>query len=189
MMIPKEQIHTQRLMVRSFSKEDALDLYEYLSDPQIYRYEPGEPINLEQAEIYAVEMANSDHFWAVVLKNEKKVIGQLYFCQQEPEHLMTWEFGYRMSPKYQKKGYGSEAAHALVDYGFRELHVHRVVAYCHPDNIASWKLLEKIGFRREGLLRKNIYFRKDEAGNPLWWDSYAYARLEEKFEMNIGDLK
>lgn len=188
-MPAREQIATERITIRAFVESDAQDLYEYLSDPQIYRYEPGEPIHLEQAQIYAVEMANNDHFWAVELKSEKKVIGQLYFSQQEPEYLMTWELGYRMSPKYQHQGFGSEAAQALIDYGFRELHVHRVVAYCHPDNVASWKLLEKIGFRWEGLLRKNIYFRKDEDGNPLWRDSYAYARLEEKFEANIGKEK
>lgn len=188
-MISKEPIITKRLLIRAFSSEDAQDLYEYLSDPQIYRYEPGEPIDLEQAQNYLTDMANNPNIYAVELKSEHKVIGQLYFCQQEPEHLMTWELGYRMSSKYQKQGYGSEAAQALVDYGFRKLDVHRVVAYCHPDNIASWKLLEKIGFRREGLLRKNVYFRKDEAGNPLWWDSYAYARLEEKYEINKGDLK
>ena len=188
-MTARGHIHTERLTIRAFSKTDAQDLYEYLSDPLIYRYEPGEPIHQEQAQNYARDMANKDHFWAVELKSEKKVIGQLYFSQQEPEHLRTWEFGYRISPKYQKQGYGSEAAQALIDYGFQELHIHRVVAYCHPDNVASWKLLEKIGFRREGLLRKNVYFRKDEAGNPLWWDSYAYARLEEKYEINKGDLK
>jgi RimJ/RimL family protein N-acetyltransferase len=67
--------------------------------------------------------------------------------------------------------------------------VHRVVSHCNPQNVASWKLLEKIGFHREGLLRKNIYFRKDEAGNPLWWDSYAYARLEDRNEFYLGEEK
>lgn len=184
----RNSIQTSRLIIRAFLPQDARDLYEYLSDPRVYLYEAGEPIDLKQAYDYVSDMANNEHFWAVELKSEHKVIGQLYFSQQEPKHLMTWELGYRMSPKYQNKGFGSEAAQALVDFGFQELHIHRVVAFCHPDNVASWKLLEKIGFRREGLLLKNIYFRKDEAGNPLWWDSYAYARLEEKFEVNTGDL-
>jgi RimJ/RimL family protein N-acetyltransferase len=185
----RNSIQTSRLIIRAFSPQDAQDLFEYLSDPMVYVYEVGEPINLKQAYTYASDMASNEHFWAVELKSEHKVIGQLYFSQQEPHHLMTWELGYRMSPKYQQQGYGSEAAAALVQYGFEQLSMHRVVAHCNPKNVASWKLLEKIGFHREGLLRKNIYFRKDEAGNPLWWDSYAYARLEKKFEMNIGDLK
>ena len=188
-MIITKPIQTERLTIRRFKETDAKDLYEYLSDPQIYQYEPGEPITLEQAQTYAFDMANNEHFWAVELKSEKKVIGQLYFCQQEPKHLLTWELGYIMSPLYQKQGYGSEAASALVKFGFEQLSIHRVVAHCNPANDASWRLLEKIGFRREGLLSKNVYFRKDEAGNPLWWDSFAYARLEEKYESIKGELK
>ncbi len=188
-MTLREPINTERLTIRAFSIKDAQDLYEYLSDPQIYQYEPGEPINLEQAQIYARDMANNQDFWAIVLRSEDKVIGQLYFSQQEPMHLMTWEMGYIMNMKYQLQGYGSEAASALVQYGFKQLSMHRVVAHCNPKNVASWKLMEKIGLRREGLLRKNIYFRKDEAGNLLWWDSYAYARLEDKYEANIDAEK
>lgn len=185
----REPIQVEKLSIRAFKETDAVDLFEYLSDPQIYQYEPGEPISLEEAQNYAIDMANNPNFWAVELKSEQKVIGQIYFSLQEPKHLQTWELGYIMSPKYQQKGYGSETVNALVEFGFRQLSVHRVVAHCNPANDASWKLLEKIGFRREGLLRKNVYFRKDEAGNPLWWDSYAYARLEEKYEINKGDLK
>ena len=55
--------------------------------------------------------------------------------------------------------------------------MHRVVACCNPENTASWKLLEKIGFRREGLLRQNIFFRRSAAGEPLWIDTYVYAWL------------
>jgi RimJ/RimL family protein N-acetyltransferase len=182
-MLSRDPIITQRLMIRPFSKDDAQDLFDYLSDPQIYIYEPGKPINMEKAEVYARDMANNPDFWAVELKSEHKVIGQLHLSQQEPRHLRTWELGYIMNPRYQDQGYGSEAAEALVDYGFEQLSMHRIVAYCNPDNVDSWKLLERIGFRREGLLRKNIYFRYDAEGNPIWWDSYAYARLDEKYEV------
>lgn len=188
-MALREPIQTERLTIRRFEETDAADLYEYLSDPQVYKYEPGEPISLEQAQNYAIDMANNQNFWAVELKHKQKVIGQLYFSQQEPKHLLTWELGYIINRKYQHQGYGSEAAVALVQFGFEQLSVHRVVAHCNPANDASWKLLEKIGFRREGLLRKNVFFRKDEAGNPLWWDSYVYARLERKFEINFGEEK
>lgn len=188
-MALREPIHTGRLTIREFEETDGSDLYEYLSDPQVYQYEPGDPISLKQAQYFASDMANNPNFWAVELRSEQKVIGQLYFKQQEPNHLLTWELGYIMSPKYQHQGYGSEAAQALVEYGFTELGAHRIQAHCNPDNTASWKLLERIGFRREGLLRKNVYFRKDEAGNPQWWDSYAYAKLERKFEMFEGDEK
>ena len=57
--------------------------------------------------------------------------------------------------------------------------MHRVVAHCNPQNTASWKLLEKIGLQREGLLRQNVFFRRDVSGEPLWTDTCVYARLRE----------
>ncbi len=176
-MIPIQPIHTTRLILRVFCPQDADDLYEYLSDPSIYIFEPGEPITPDRAQSLAVELSSSPDFWAVELEAERKVIGQVYFNRIEPEHLLTWELGYRLSPKYQRHGYASEAALALVRYGFSTGQIHRVVAHCNPENTASWKLLEKIGFRREGLLHKNIYFRKDAQGNPIWIDTFVYAML------------
>ena len=76
----------------------------------------------------------------------------------------------------------SESALALIQYGFAECGVHRVVAYCNPENIPSWRVMEKVGMRREGYLRQNIFFRRDENGNPSWQDSYAYGMLKDDFK-------
>lgn len=168
---------TARLAMRRFRPEDADDLFEYLSDPQIYRFEPGEPIDRVQADQRAVEMAASPDFWAVELAGAGKVIGQIYFQQIEPAGHMTCELGYILNPAFQRQGYGSEAAGALVQHALTAGGMHRVVAHCNPENCASWKLLEKIGFRREGLLRQNVFFRRDADGQPLWTDTYVYARL------------
>ena len=90
---------------------------------------------------------------------------------------MTCELGYILNPGYQGQGYGSEAAGALVQRALTDGGMHRVVAHCNPENTASWKLLEKIGFQREGSLRQNVFFRRNEAGEPLWTDTYTYAKL------------
>jgi len=66
-----------------------------------------------------------------------------------------------------------------VRYGFAKWEIHRVVAYCNPKNTASWKLMERIGMRREGYLRKNIFFQTDVVDEPIWLDTLAYAILEE----------
>jgi RimJ/RimL family protein N-acetyltransferase len=168
---------TARLAIRRFRPEDAADLFEYLSDPEIYRFEPGEPINRAQAEQRARDMASAPDFWAIELAAAGKVIGQLYFDQIEPAERLTCELGYILNPAYQRQGYGSEAAGALVQHALTAGGMHRVVAHCNPENTASWKLLEKIGFRREGLLHRNVFFRRDAAGEPLWTDTYVYARL------------
>jgi RimJ/RimL family protein N-acetyltransferase len=170
-------LNTPRLTIRRFRPEDAGDLYDYLSDPQVYRFEPGDPIDRAQARQRAVEMATSPDFWAVELRDAGKVIGQLYFKQIEPAEHLTCELGFILNPVYHRQGYGTEAAGALVQRALAAGGVHRIVAHCNPENTASWKLLEKIGLRREGMLRQNVFFRRNAAGDPLWTDTYVYARL------------
>lgn len=171
-------ITTERTIVRKFLEKDYEDLYAYLSLESIYRYEPGSPIDLDTAKRMAGERAKGDDFYAVELRAEKKVIGHLSFQHIEPKEWMTWEVGYIFHPTYQGKGYATEAARALIAYAFEDLQAHRVIAQCNPENTASGRLLERIGMRREGLLRQNVFFRKDEAGQPLWCDTYTYAVLK-----------
>jgi RimJ/RimL family protein N-acetyltransferase len=108
------------------------------------------------------------------------VIGQIYLAQIEPAAHLTCELGYILSPAYQRQGYGSEAAAALVRQALTAGGMHRVAAHYNPENTASWRLLEKIGFRREGLLRQNVFFRRDAAGAPLWTDTCVYALLADE---------
>jgi len=175
----EQMILTSRLILRPLSEEDAGDLFEMLCNKDIYRFEPGEPISLDQAREITLACSHDPAFWAVVLRAEQKMVGRLYFKQIKPEHLMTWELGYIINPIYQNLGYASESALALIQYGFSHLDVHRVVAYCSPDNIPSWRVMEKIGMRREGTLKQNIYFKRDALGNPSWQDSFAYGLLKE----------
>ncbi len=118
-----------------------------------------------------------------VLKESKKMIGHLYFKQIFPKEKMTWELGYIFNPKFHKKGYGSESSLALVEYAFKNYKAHRIMARCNPENPASWKLLEKIGFRREGHFRECGSFRKDSYGNPIWHDAYEYAILDYELRL------
>jgi aminoglycoside 6'-N-acetyltransferase I len=168
---------TDRLTIRRFRSEDADDLYAYLADPQTYRFEPGEPIDREQAGRMATDMGASPDFWAIELRSASRVIGQVFLKQIEPLEHLTCELGYILNPAYQREGFGSEAAATLVRHALTSGGMHRVIAHCNPENPASWKLLEKIGFRREGLLKQNIFFRRNAAAEPLWIDTYLYAML------------
>ena len=172
----KITIHTERLLVRNFTGDDYEDLYEYLSDSETYRFEPGEPISIETAIKLCNERSKSNAFLAVQLDN--KVIGHVYFDQTDPKELMTWEAGYIFNRKYHGKGYATESLKSIIDYGFKHFNIHRIVAHCSPDNAPSWKLLERVKMKREGLLRKNIFFRKNSSGEPMWLDTYEYGLLE-----------
>lgn len=174
-------IDTGRLVIRPFRAEDGAGLYAYLSNPAVYRFEPGEPVSLERAQELAAERAEGQNFWAVVVKNTHELVGHLYFHQIEPPEFMTWELGYIFNPVYHNLGFASESAEALLAYGFKNWGIHRVVAFCAPENVASWRVMEKIGMRREGLMRKNIFFRRKPDGAPDWEDSYAYALLAEEW--------
>ena len=174
-------LSTERLIIRPFSDNDYNDLYEYLSLEEIHQYEPGTPISLEESRIITAERAKGSDFWAVTLTGNKKLIGHISLLQIEPKHFLTWEIGYIFNPAFHNKGYASEAAYAMITYAFTELGAHRVIGHCNPDNIPSWRVLEKCGMRKEGLLRKNAYFRKDKDGKPEWTDTYEYAMLAEDF--------
>jgi [ribosomal protein S5]-alanine N-acetyltransferase len=172
-------IESPRLTLRPFQAEDYEALFDYLSNPAVYRFEPGEPISLEDARKLALKRAQSNEYWAVVLKSEQILVGHLYFAQTEPKDLLTWELGYIFNPAYHNQGYATESARALIEYGFEHFGIHRVFAHCNPENIASWRVLEKIGMRREGHFREYIYFRKGPDGKPLWTDTFEYAILKD----------
>ena len=178
------EIQTDRLIVRPFRPDDWQGLFDYLSLPEVYAFEPGEPIDAEQAAVLADGRSRGSAFLAVVLRAEQRMIGHLYFAPTDPAELLTYELGYIFNPRYQRQGYATEAARALVDHAFAEMGVHRVIAQCNPANIPSWRVLEKIGFVREGHLHRNTFFRRDEDGRPIWQDTFEYGILNglETFE-------
>jgi ribosomal-protein-alanine N-acetyltransferase len=177
----KDTLKTDRLIVRLFRHRDAGDLYDYLSLPETYRFEPGEPVSRRKAAETAREFASGANFWAAELADRHQVIGHVSLFPAGPDRVRTWEIGYIFNPAYQRKGYATEAARAIIGYAFTKLDAHRVVAHCSPVNVASWRVLEKCGLRREGLEKKNVFFHHDGAGNPVWFDSYTYAILAEEF--------
>lgn len=180
----KINLSTQRLIIRPFRPEDHEDLYEYLSDEEVVRYEPYPPYTREQCRQEAINRSNSEDYLAVCLKTSGKVIGNLYFSGREFE---TWELGYVFNRHYQGCGYATESVKALLSYGFGERKIRRVVACCNPENVASWRLLERLHMRREGHELKNIYFKTDDEGKPIWQDTYHYGILAEEWQQAQGE--
>ncbi len=168
-------LETERLLIRNFRKADWKDLHEYLSLQDTYVFEPGDPIDAAEAKRLAAERSKGDAFLAVVLKAEDKMVGHLYFSRMEPLEFRTWELGYIFNPRYRSRGYCTEASRSVVEFGFRALQAHRIVAFCDPRNAASWRVLEKIGMQREGHFRQKAFFRRGQDGSPLWHDCYAYG--------------
>ncbi|MDI9515163.1 MAG: GNAT family N-acetyltransferase [Clostridiaceae bacterium] len=173
-----KNIITDRLIIRKFDKNDWQDLHEYLSDEEVVKYEPYDIYSEDQAKEEAAKRSNDESFYAVCLKENGKLIGNLYLCKGDFD---TWELGFVFNRKYQGKGYATEGARALLDYAFTHLGARRIIAMCNPKNERSWKLLERLHMRREGLLLQNIYFETDRNGAPIWLDTYEYAILKEEW--------
>lgn len=176
-----EQMETARLIIRRFRPEDWQDLYEYLSDREVVKYEPYDAFTGEACVAEAARRAGDPAFWAVCLKDGGKLIGNLYLSNAEPE-FSRWELGYVFNRHFQGKGYATESCRAILDHAFQDLGALRVMAMCDPLNTASWKLLERLGMRREAHKLKNVFFWRDEHGSPIWKDTYEYAILAEEWK-------
>jgi ribosomal-protein-alanine N-acetyltransferase len=88
----------------------------------------------------------------------------------------THEIGWAIGRPHQGRGYATEAARALVAYAFETLRCHRVIATCQPENPASWRVMEKLGMRREAHFRQCLLQDTGE-----WWDEYFYALLAGEY--------
>lgn len=174
-------MESERLKLRRFSSDDWQDLHEYLSQEEVIKYEPYNVLSAGECKELAISRSKNDDFWAVCLKENNKLIGNIYFHQQEPIEFMTWTLGYVFNPLYYGNGYATEACLSVLHYGFEEMGAHRVTAKCNTENVASWKLLERLSMRREGHFLKPASFKKTSDGKPIWHDAYQYSILEEEW--------
>ncbi len=171
-------METSRLSLRRFSPDDHADLHEYLSDERVVKYEPYGAYTTEQSRTEAIRRSADKRFWAVCLKESGKMIGNIYMAD---EGFDCREIGYVFNAKYWGQGFATEAARAVITDAFENHTARRIIAQCNPLNISSWRLLERLGFRREGHLIGNIWFKKDNSGRPIWADTYLYAVLKQEW--------
>jgi RimJ/RimL family protein N-acetyltransferase len=171
----KRPITTGRLLIRPFVADDWPAVYAYMSAPGVATYLPQGQLTEAQARAYTLKNAGDQaEVVALLSKDDDRVIGHLdfhpWFAPQ------TYEIGWALHPKYHGYGYATEAARALLHYSFAELQLHRVIATCQPENVPSYRVMEKIGMRREGHFRQCIY-----RGPDHWWDEYFYAILADEW--------
>lgn len=167
------KIETERLIIRNFEIKDRDDLCEYMLQRVDKEFEGYPDFKEDKIENEIKYRSASEEFFAIELKDEHKVIGNIYLGIRD---FNSKELGYVLNEFYHLRGYGSEAAKAVVQWAFSQ-GVHRIFAECTPLNKSSWKTMEKIGLKREAEFRQNVSFHKDEAGEPIYWDTYVYGAL------------
>jgi RimJ/RimL family protein N-acetyltransferase len=175
---PMIQLETERLIIRNYQEKDIDDYHEYMSLEITSIHENFNPLTYAQCRDLVMQRIHDDRFSIVELKSERKCIGDLYYQKRDYEAI---EIGYDFNMKYWKKGYATEACQALVHYLFCSLNARRVIAECNEGNEDSIQLLERLGFRREGLFIEDVSFKQDKYGNPVYVNSLYYAILRRDF--------
>lgn len=176
-----EVLETKRLFLREFRKADFDEIHLYASDPEVSKYEPWGPNSEDDTESfldniisYQLNNPRNDYEIAIELKETGMLIGACAIHISDTETREGY-IGYCYNKQYWGNGYATEAAVAIIEFGFKSLNLHRIFATCDPNNIGSSKVLEKIGMKREGHLREH----KLQKGK--WRDSFLYSILEHEF--------
>lgn len=185
---PIYPIQTARLTLRPFEDTDLDDVYAYHSLPEVVRYLPWE-LHDREATQAALQRKKSSTRWeaegdalklAVVLSETGTVIGEVILFWRSVPHSQG-EVGYVFHPDFGGKGYATEATRAMISFGFDTLALRRIHARCDARNTASWKLMERLGMRREA------YFRQNEMFKGEWSDELVYAILRDEWHKQTVD--
>ena len=112
---------------------------------------------------------------AIVTREEACLIGWLPLILSGMPDTNDAEIGWTLARSVWGRGFATEAARATLAFAFETLRLHRVWAYCQPENVASSRIMEKIGMRREGLFRQCRYIKEQ------WIDTLYYGMLEEEW--------
>ena len=148
------ELQTRRLILRKFSAADLDRLAELTANSGFMRFSGGSVLNREQAEamlerLLAPERLGKPSQFAVILRENGKLIGYCGFFLQMVDEVEELEMGYRLDPEYWQRGIATEAARAVRDHAFRDLQVDRVISLIVPENSPSKRVAEKNGMRLE----------------------------------------
>lgn len=175
-----------RIGLRELVESDWSAIHDYASKPIVTKYQPWGPNTKEDTKAYVQEvLKDATHdprtrfVFAIIQLEEERLIGSVEINIRDHFNL-EGEIGYIIHPEYWGQGYATEAASLILDFGFANLRLHRVFATCDPNNIASSKVLEKIGMYKEGILREHMRLRSGG-----WRDSSLYSILEREWILRI----
>ncbi|MBT2291410.1 GNAT family N-acetyltransferase [Paenibacillus albidus] len=152
---------TSRLVLRRMVASDSKDMMEYFTDEQALKFYGLQPFESEQEALeeigwYDQILETGEGIRWALQTEEGRVIGSCGFLNRNQRHRRA-EIGFELSRSHWGQGLMLEAIAAVLDYGFRTLELNRIQALVEPGNAQCLRLLEKAGFRREGLLTQYEY--------------------------------
>ncbi|PKR85383.1 GNAT family N-acetyltransferase [Heyndrickxia camelliae] len=169
----------QQIYLRFFKTSDASELanlhirnrefFQQVSPllPEDFYTEEHQKVRIERA----LKKSDEGQLYAfgIFLKANDKLIGDISLTQIARGDLQSCYTGFTLDKEYNGKGYTTEALQLVVDFAFKELKLHRIEAGAMPDNIASIRVLEKVGFKKEGIAKENLKI------NGKWTDHQILA--------------
>jgi RimJ/RimL family protein N-acetyltransferase len=175
------ELKTTRILLREISNDDIPQIHQLNSIAEVDKYNTlGLPKSIADTHdlinpllIAQQQIPRERYIW--LLENEdKEFIGLFGLNKGKPKYYNA-EIWYKFSPVYWNKGYATDAVKCVLHFCFNELKLHRIIAGCAIENVASIKVLEKAGFIKEAHHRKILPIRGE------WVDNYEFAILEEDY--------
>ncbi len=175
-------IHTERLTLRTLQKSDAESVYAMYSNPDMVRYlympqmQPGGLGEAMKRRVKRSKLASEGDILelAVLLKATGQFVGALTFFYRSEVH-QRGEIGYAVLPEFAGQGYATEGARELLRIGFEHLGLHRIEAQCDARNLASARVMARLGMQPEAHLRENEFVKGE------WTDEILYGMLAEEW--------
>ncbi len=168
-------INTERLVIKLSTIDDLDDMYLYVSNKEVMRYERENYETKDSFKRLLEILMEHNIMYSLRLKSQAKVIGHITLSRTNPSINNEYNLGYIINPDYQGKGYCTEASKMMVGFAFDVLEANRVRAACNPENIPSWKVMEKIGLMKEGFYKKKFFMYTDTNNNGVYTDEVTYG--------------
>lgn len=172
-------LDSPRLRLRDFRDSDLDGCMAVVGDPDVTWHLSFDTRTRAQQQVSLVaDVARAkldprpDYYLAVVARDTQTLVGFVRLGLASPG---TAELGYAIRHDAWGRGYATEAAAMMLDYGYQTLGLHRIQAACGPDNLASQRVLDKLGFQQEGRLRHHVFT------NGAWRDSLLYSLLDDEW--------
>ncbi len=148
-------LETDRLILRKYTENDLDDLFEFAKSPNVGPNAGWPPHKTKEDSEKILKMfIEKDEVWAIVEKKSNKVIGSFGLHKDQKREIPNVKMiGYVLSEKYWGNGYVPEATKRVLDYAFNELDLDIISVYHYPFNTQSKRVIEKCGFKFEGILR------------------------------------
>ena len=175
-----QDIVTDRLILRDLGPTDAEFMMRYRSDPEVSRYQSWQPTSVDRLRSYFEELAGVDpdtpgawYQLGIALRSGGELIGDCGFHILGDPRLA--EIGITVAPRFQCRGYATEALRAIVGYLFGKLRKHRISASIDPRNIGSIRLMQRLAFRQEAHMIESLWVKGQ------WVDDVIFAMLAREW--------